>query len=246
MNKIIALCFVAGILSLSFSDNIMAEVIFEENFDSQADWQIAQGYGGNDAKSAVEDSTVPPGFYTYRIQDSSYPNNTHNSIIIDSTIARGGVGKGITFWNESGDTNCDYGGGWCSDNEIGIRLPNGYNELWTRYYMKFDPTWKWSNEASIMIKLFRVTHYHGGNPFVFFEGGNQHPLVTGMLTVWNDGQANTSHLLNYRYENVYYPDQASPPHNDRSRVGYYPGGSYSGSGPDFDAQGQPGDSEWNC
>ncbi len=222
------------------------EIIFEENFDSQPDWQLTQPIGSNTAISSYNgENTIPTGFHSYRIQGSSYQNNQHNSIIIDNTNARGGLGKGMTFWNESGDTNCDSGGGWCSDNQIGIHLPNGHNELYVSYYIKFQSNWKWSNEASIMEKIWRVSHYHGGSPYIFFSNGNQHPLATGLLTVWNQGNANTSHMLNYRYEVTYYPDQANPEHDDRARVAYYPGGNYSGTGPEFSDTGQLGDGEWH-
>lgn len=223
-----------------------SEIVFEENFDSQPDWELTQPLGSNSAISAYRgESSIPPGFHSYRIQGSSYQTNRHNSIIIDSTNARGGSGKAITFWNEAGDTNCDAGGGWCSDNQIGISLPKGYNELYVRFYIKFQYGWKWSNESSVMHKIYRVTHWEGGSPYLFFSNGNQHPLSTGLLTVWNDGKANISHMLNYRYEVTYYPDQASPKHSDRSRIAYYPGGSFSGAGPSFESQGQTGDNQWH-
>lgn len=222
------------------------DVIFQENFDSQNDWQLTQPIGSSTAISAYRgESTIPPNFHSYRIQGSAYNNNQRNSIIIDSTNARGRSGKAMTFWNESGDTNCDAGGGWCSDNQIGIYLPDGYNELYISFYIKFQKGWKWSNESSVMQKFYRATHWHGNSPYLFFNDGNQRPLSTGLLTVWNNGTANISHMLNYRYETTYYPDQASPRHSDRSRVAYYSGGGYNGSGPDFSNSGEIGDGNWH-
>jgi hypothetical protein len=100
-------------------------------------------------------------------------------MIIDSTNKRGDSGKGITFWMEPiNSSSCDGGTYWCSDGQLAAKLPGSYDELYIRFYIKFQPGWKWADNYSGQMKFFRVGHYWGeGSQFSFGTQGNVAPLV---------------------------------------------------------------------
>ena len=234
--KIVIIISVLSISSLVFSEDI----IFQDNFDDHPDWELTQPKAPTALSVYSGEETIPSGWHSYYIAGSYYTDPGKNSIILSKENARDGKGKCLTFWNES-DTRGD---GWASDNQLGLSLPDGYNELYVRFYIKFQLGWKWQTSNNPFQKFFRITHYHGGSPYLFFEGGNQHPLFTSLLAKW-DGSANVSQYLNYRYENVYYPNSASPSHTTGDTF-YFGSGNYSGTGQTFWDNGMVGDGKWHC
>jgi hypothetical protein len=207
----VGLIIVAILISIN---QVQAEILWQENFDSQADWQLTQPQAPAQSLSAWQgESTIPPNFDMYYIRAYEIDENQHNSIIISSTNARGGTGKAATFWNES----CSESSSWQSDNQIGTNLPEsqGYNEIWVQSWIKFDPTWQFSTTNSSQDKMGRVGHYDGtGSPFQFGgSNGNVQPMMIWGLSKWGGGTYPDSTYHAWRYENTYYPTQATPSHS---------------------------------
>jgi len=106
--------------SLSFADT----VVFQDNFDSHADWQSPeQNYssGSDDSEqdgdhdtpctSCPQDGAVYSGLYSARASWSDYRGN--RTMNIDNTNYRGASGKGLTFYMEPvNSSSCDGGSYW--------------------------------------------------------------------------------------------------------------------------------------
>ena len=231
--KFIGICiFVFNFISLQIC---FAEVIFHDNFDTHPDWELQQPLGGTNALQAYNgEASIPTGYHSYRISGSYFSDPGNNSIIINSVNARNGSGKSITFWNESNDR----GDGWASDNQLGIYFPKGYSEVYVRFYIRFQEGWQW-NSTQAYEKIFRMTHYHGGSPYVFFSDGNQHPIAGAHIARYTSSSNNCMEFV-FRYENIYYPDQAEPSRK-RNHTEYVGDGSYGGGGDNLIA-----DSNWHC
>lgn len=217
-------------------------ILFEDNFNNQADWSPVQTLTSKDCTDNC--STLPAGYNAYRIQGSCFANGVgHNTLNIDSTNYRGNSGKAFTFWSEG----CGDKGGWFSDGLLGVYLPDSYPELYMSVYIKFQPGWQWwtGGTTSPEQKFLRIAHYDGGgSPFVFFESGNTKPLTTILLSKWRSGLSNIALMTNYRYENVYYPASATPSHSS-DNTNYLGTGNYNGTGQDFWDPGMIGDGNWH-
>lgn len=229
------------ILLLLLPATSFGAILFEDNFDAQADWSPTQPLATEGSIECTGSCpSVPAGYDSYRLGKSYYNNVGDNTLNIDSTNYRGSSGKALTFWSEVCDS-C----GWASDGLLGIKLPSeGYEEIYARFYIKFQSDWKWDTSASPQQKFFRIVHYDGsGSPFVFFQEGNSRPLSTIFLAKWNGGASNTAAVVNYRYENTYYPDKANPYHVKENT--YYLGtGNYAGTGEDSAMIGDGGWHYW--
>ena len=217
---------------------LLAGVIFEDNFDDHSFWSPNQtltsfAFWNNEAH-------IPRGFHSYRVQGSLYDNIGNNTIIIDNSNFRGSSGKAITFWNESASDRST----WASDGLLGLNLTEDYEELYVRFFIKFDPNWQWNTGESPQQKFFRASHWNGSNPFVMFADGAHQPMVIHGLAKWNGGNSDIASTTAYRYTNVYYPEDATPSHNRHKNM-YFSGGSYAGNGTDFKSIGMMGDGEWH-
>jgi len=220
-------------------------VLFVDTFDGQADWSPPQGtecYGNN---STCNNYPPPAGYDGYRVQESIYGVSKNRTLNIGSTNHRGSIGKALTFYSESN------GGGssWVSDGLLNIKLRDtiGYPELYVRYWVKFQKGWVWATNSSPQQKFIHISHYNGGNPFVFFEGGNHHPVFFAQLVKWKGGFTDIAYMPGYRFESTYYPahgDQTIYLGNPDGRIIAYNG--YDGIGKDFAAPGMLGDGEWHC
>ena len=147
--------------------NAFAGVIYQQNFDSLAEWSPAQP---QKFLSPTEPS-APPSFYSAVVAPSIYENDAkHNTMNItgsSSEFAYGGTGKSFVYWNETEEPNGD----WDSDGLISIKLTNnwndGYDELWITYYIKFQSGWRWHDDGIISPsqdcrqKFLHVSHYTG-------------------------------------------------------------------------------------
>lgn len=223
-----------GFIFLGWS-TCFSEIIFEDNFDGHDDWVIEQPVAPTAANAYQGESSILPGYHSYYIAGSYYANKGMNSLILDNSNFRGLSGKALTFWNES-DLRGD---GWASDNQIGIYLPKGYDEMYISFYIKFQPGWKWATTDADQ-KILRASHYHGDSPFKYFADGNQHPLANLNIVKFNSGIGDACLKAAYRYENVYFPDSATPSHK-RSEIFYPPYANYVGTGKDF-----TDDTGWQC
>lgn len=190
--------------------SVYSATIFIEDFDDMDDWEITQPANDDTATSSWTANTPDP-FDSYYILGTSYgANDVHNSIIISSTNAYDGSGKAATFWNESGSGTCDSGGGWCSDNQIGVDFGDDYDEVYVKFKLKIDPDWEWNDAETNAIKIFRVGNWQTGSPFSFGTSGNVHPVF--FYDIVRYGSSSPRGLFSYRYENSYFPTSATPSH----------------------------------
>ena len=169
VNVLLFFCLVAPAFS---------EVIWEQNFDDYDDWTHTQPTGSSDYSAYEGEGTIPPNFHSIRDAGSFYTDKGNNNFYIDNTNYRGASGKSLTFWIES-DTRGGGGAGWSSDSILGINLSTGYNELYIQYWIKYQSGWQWDNSSTEneSKNSISVTHWRGGDPFVFFSDGNQRPIA---------------------------------------------------------------------
>ncbi len=154
-----------------FKNSIEAEIIFEDNFDNSPDWQSNQTVnksqsGGYDiswtqTRSDICTTLCPPqGWTSYRAASSQWTDDRRkDTYILNSEGARGGTGKGITYNVEvSGDYGVWSGGSldlWLGE--------EGYEELYIRYYLKYDINWNWTNQDNTQHcqqKLIRISTFN--------------------------------------------------------------------------------------
>jgi len=248
MKKVILLATAVFILmGVSFPINSYGAILFEDNFDYPYDWSPKQKKYPDSieywpANKVVGAPPPPAGYFCYRVGGSMFTHVGHNTLCIDSTNHRGTSGKGLTVWNESDDRF------WASDGILGILLDpngNGYEKLYIRFYMKFQPGWKWNTSNSPQQKMVRASHYSndGGNPFSFFQLGNHHPIWIADLAKWEKGTDPIAYFASYGYENSGNPSLAVPPHQDNTNYFFQ---DKKGNKVDFWNNGMIGDGNWHC
>jgi hypothetical protein len=257
--KLISSIFIVGIFMLGLSNQAQAEIIWQENFDSQSDWELTQSTTGDTISSWQGESNIPPNFNFIRIAPSVYDeNNQHNSMMINNSNYRGSSGKGLTFWVESGDQTCGSGAHWCSDSLLGINLTgdittpdgttrDGYEELWVKLYIKFDTAWDMRETRSTfpMHKMLRTEWWSGGHaPWIYFGDGDYwSPAVVWDLARMNGANGNVMWKTIYRYDTKLRPPW-TPPHAE-FEDSYFLDGNYGGTGVPFNTPGNVGDGEWH-
>lgn len=211
----------------------MGQIIFSDNFDSHSNWSPTQKTGGQVNAASSSDSQELPsggGYDYYCIDGSSYSDKGENTLNIDSHVFMGTSGKAFIFYSEKQNTN-----GWGNDGLLGIQLPGGetgYNEIFIRFYVKFQAGWRWQSNADIGQKMLHVAHHKSSDskqaffsitenkPRAFFkiykvQNGIQGSDVLGEPTVSKfNGLSNPN-----------YPEGAI----------YFPGGSYGGDGIDYNS-----------
>jgi hypothetical protein len=256
MKKVILLVTAVFILmGISLPINSYCATLFEDNFDYPHDWSPTQKKYPNSIEywpaNKVADAPPPPArYFCYRVGGSMFTHVGHNTFCIDSTNHRGTSGRGLTVWNESDDRF------WASDGILGVLLDpngNGYKELYIRFYMKFQPGWKWNTSNSPQQKFVRASHYinDGRNPFQFFQLGSHHPIWVGELAKWGTGTYPITYFSSYFYESSYYPSLAIPKHEDNTNYFFHEGANYSsyneeGAKKDFWDPNMIGDGKWHC
>lgn len=199
----IILIFFLSLLPL----NAQSEIIFFSNFDSDPDWTIQQPVGGaNQCYSGC--SNMPAGWNAY-LSGMSYctngpgSNNFYISSIPGYPIAqsgtcRGGAGKCITFWDESCTDAFEN-----SDGDLGKKLDRVYNEIYIRFYIKYQPGYQWQlPDIAAAHKLFHVQSYCGnGEPWSYFGNSCNMPVSVGGIHIYS---GNIYYYIAYRCETNYY------------------------------------------
>lgn len=234
---IVVYSIILNVLLLFGNVSCFAGVIFRDNFDDHSDWQPEQlltkdyavGNGAIDGtarcSATSEGIGCPNGkamYFGYYVAMSAWPDyKGNNTLNISSFNARGGVGKALTLWMEPIDaTRCDGGSKWCSDGQLSIALPKPYNDLYVRYYIKFQPGWRWNSTQGVGAagKFLRVSHFHdikGVATYKFFKSGNHFPLfildLTNQTYFVGDGSDPFAEVhMHPRFQSVYYGDKNIP------------------------------------
>jgi len=150
------------ILLIFIPSLLFAEVLFEDNFDDQADWVGEQQSSPNDitCPGGSGCNTLPSGWSQARIASERPCSNTdgnHDTMIIDSTNRRGSSGKGFTYWSEDCLSHDD---SWASDGLLSVLLSNDQQELYIRFWIKFQSDWEWDyiNDNYVSQKFLHLTH----------------------------------------------------------------------------------------
>jgi hypothetical protein len=181
--RLISTKFATALLAtgaLLVSSVLHSEVIFEENFDDQPDWH--SGMVGAGSAHFASTSTLPDNWFAIR-QDPTWAPSTghpdrHESIEIlasNSDKARGGKGKSSVHYRDHTQTP----GYWASDSILAKYFPEGYDEIYVEFYIRFQPGWTPEGKA----KIFRVSSW-SGEPDFFGYGGNKENGPTFFLDYW--------------------------------------------------------------
>ncbi|WP_309043349.1 hypothetical protein [Marinobacter sediminicola] len=213
--------FVHGLLTfgaLLVSPVLHSEVIFKESFDGQPDWTSAMH--STDTVQRATTHTIPEGWYSIRQDPTWAPSkgyqDKHETIEIlasNANKARGGKGKSFVSWRDSYDRGWNY---WASESILLKYFPEGYDELYVEFWIRFDPNWtreQVPGRPSAASKMFRVSSWSGdGEEYGAFSDGNVGPIALWDHSVNKYGLRNAlafrggPHSDNYKLTGADIPD----------------------------------------
>lgn len=155
---------IVGLFALGlFSTTAFSDILFQENFDGQADWTPADSI--STCTPVCADGPPPTGWSYYFVEEQFVGGGFRPALAINNEQPRGGAGKSAIFYEEN-----RLGGQWVSDSDLVKRLDKEYPELYVRFYLKFQPGFQFAPTGSATFKLFRIYRYMDeGNPFQFFR-----------------------------------------------------------------------------
>lgn len=203
-----------ALLILSLSSISRAQVIFQDNFDSQTNWTVTQpSSGGGGSWPASNFLLGWTGYYngmSWRDAYSEYRCTGgigYNNMYVNDYAGYPQVtsacrtGKCATFWQESCTVQFED-----SDGQIGVQLSQEYPEIYIRYYVKFKPNFAWMTSIPgghndvAQMKMNHVWHYTGsGSMWSFFETNDTRPMWVMGLAYWAPGDQMQLYVL-YRCE----------------------------------------------
>ena len=167
---------------MSVLNTVNAEILFEEDFDSQTDWfPTGVRCGITQGTDICPDSDVPLNWTYYRNEnddwrpDNGYPENQYGQRIT-SDIKRGVSGKSWVKVSESNQPPEQ--ANYYSDSILMKKLDTEYNELYVSFWIKMQPNWQWQGGGR-QLKLFRVGNLDdipSGDVFDIGSKGNTAPL----------------------------------------------------------------------
>src|SRR5690554_6478665 len=173
---------------------VSAEVLFEENFDEQPDWHSAMH--SRDRTQLTETHIIPRGWSAVRQDPTWAPSVGHNDRhevieILSSNVekARGATGKSYVSWRDSYDAGWNR---WNSDSILAKHFPEGHDQLYVRFWIKFSPDWTPAGTS----KLFRVSSWDGVES-IFGYGGDR---FNAPVMFWDYGgsPSNVRNKLSFR------------------------------------------------
>jgi len=179
-------------------------VLFQENFDSQADWTS----GDNTTKfgNQYSEHGIPLNWFVVREATNWAPSNGHpNSkegieiLSKNSDMAYGGNGKSAVFWRESTSSR-SFG----NDKMMLYKFDEGRKSLYAEFLIKFSPKF----EPSGLSKIFRVYAWdkdntEGKGPTDFFSDGASGPLFMWLYNANSYGVRNNTSLRGGPYGENY-------------------------------------------
>ena len=230
-----------------FATSSPAAVLFEDNFDSQVDWQPRPATGDVSPGGALAScdygdnctGTVPTGWSNYRSDGLWWGPTYEDTIRVNSENHRGSSGKAYTQWNESNSGSS--GDGWGADGIL-LKLFSDRQEVYVQFWMKINEPFVWrkdtnyKQDAEDMLKIMYVAHFDNtGSLFSFFTNGNSAPIYQFDLKNSHDWGWRQMH--SYRCDpqstNYYCADPADDPY-------------FGDSNTNPDDSGQPEDGQWHC
>lgn len=168
------------------------EIIFETDFNNNADWQPRPVSATNDTATAgafvscdyntasCAAAPSPTGWDYYRSTGWWWGPNYEDTVRIKSTagdgtvVGRGGAGKAFIMYNEANVGSS--GDGWGADGILLKLLPIDQAELYVSFWLKTSAL-QFQNDRS-NLKLFRTSHFDKTNTTIFqaFSGGPRAPI----------------------------------------------------------------------
>ncbi|MFC4258497.1 hypothetical protein ACFOZ5_05530 [Marinobacter lacisalsi] len=158
-----------------------AEVIFQEDFDSQSDFTSTM-HTLEKAQRVTTGHILPEGWNalyqgTQWSPETGYPDN-HASLEIlarNADKAYGGQGKSAVMWRESYSLGWR---NWASDSQLMKYLEAGYDELYVEFDISFSENFYGRNNASnYASKLFRIGSWTGEGSEFNGAAGELGPVV---------------------------------------------------------------------
>lgn len=176
------------LITLSSIPVCYGEIIFEENFDSQPDWNADNSHTTECAGTCT---TAPPNWSNYRTvpgtSSLSNPTGSIQKLPDDLPDHSAGNGKVYLVYNQSVS-----GVNWPGDSTLIKVLPQDYPELYVRLWIRTQANWK--TVASAQSKIFRAYHWdRTGNIFQFFSSGTVNPAY---IWDWATTSSNNASYMN--------------------------------------------------
>jgi hypothetical protein len=178
------------VFSFALSTTVTAEIIFQENFDDQSDWNSGSAVNAlnTDTPDIVQRASthnIPSNWYSIRQDPTWAPSkgdmDRHETIEIlaaNADKSRGGTGKSMVSWRESYN---DGNQRWTSESIMMKHFPEGYDQLYVEFWIRFDPNWTRLHvvgKPASYSKLFRISSWNGvGDEYRAFAGGNLGPMM---------------------------------------------------------------------
>lgn len=219
----------AGVLVVAMAiSGVSAEIVFQEDFDEQPDW--TSGMHSSERAQVVSNGDTLPENWFSTYQDPSWAPSlghpdAHESIEIlskNSSKARGGVGKSYVGWR---DSTTGPGWRWNSDSQLTKYFPEGYDELFVEFWIKFSPDWTPNGDTGI-TKLFRISHWNGeGSIYGFGSDRSNGPVMIwdyehnsygSRLNLTTRGYPIATNYVMTRPEKANWPREAGPMNFDNN------------------------------
>ena len=177
-------------------------LIFEDNFDDQPDWHSRLPENNTGAHPSDEPDRIQrAGTHTFLnkwyscYQDGYYAADKGNPggystisvLSADAAEARGGTGKCLRITRESYTPISGNPNFWASDDQIGTFFPEGYDQLYIEFWIRFGP--EWTAAAPWASKLFRVHSWSGqGSEYQGFADSDYSEGQLGPIMLWDWNQ----------------------------------------------------------
>ena len=183
-------------------------VIFEDNFDSQADWNTDLAKNGDGCYLPCSDAPANWSYYRETPGSGTWTNPVGSIRRVPANLPdhTNGTGKAYIVYNQSHPVD-----NWPGDSILGKILLQDYPELYFRIWIRTQANWQSASSAT--SKVVRVSHYDGiGNVFENFSTGSQAPILLWFFGA--DYLGRGAHALGFRcspQSSYYYCTAAGVP-----------------------------------
>jgi hypothetical protein len=239
--KVITILSVFMFFLIYSSNTIFAEVIFEDNFDEQEDWEPVSS---SECTYPADSQCIgmPSGWNAYRSMGEFNNSAEGDHYTINISNEHNGQGKAYNIWTES----CS-AGSWCADSLLATTLDIDYTELWLKFDIKIDPNWVWGatlHPAADAIKVFQLLHWdREGNIFEGFTTGTEGPIYIFDLYASSDWGYRWLPSLRCDPQETDYYCNSDPNNNSHNNSELWIANNYDLG--IFKNVGQLGDGEWH-
>jgi len=179
-------------------------VLFQENFDSQADW--TSGDNTTQFGNQYAEHGIPVGWFAARERTNWAPSKGHSNnkegieiLSENSNMAHGGSGKSAVFWRESTSSSA-----YSNDKMLIYKFDEAQKSLYAEFLIKFSPDF----EPSGSSKIFRIYAWdeenaEGKGPTSFFSTGASGPIFLWKYSANSYGVRNATALRGGPYSENY-------------------------------------------